>query len=60
MTGPFTPANGTIEASTVFPVFSHEPDIKRTPDGEWVMFMSRSVPNAGRPECKSAATTNGL
>ena len=49
--GPYTPANGTVEASTVFPIFSHEPDVKRGPNGEWVMFFSHHVPNTGRKEC---------
>lgn len=31
--GPYRPANGTVESSTVFPVFSHEPDVKRGPNG---------------------------
>eukprot|EP00966_Prymnesium_polylepis_P274038 6330766-Prymnesium_polylepis.1 len=50
--GPYRPANGTVEASTVFPIFSHEPDVKRGPHGEWIMFHSRHVPNSGRPECE--------
>ena len=49
--GPYTPANGTITLSTTFPIFSHEPSVVRGPDGEWVMFMSRHVPNTGRPIC---------
>ena len=55
--GPYVPAvNDSIRKSIVFPTFSHEPDVKRGPNGEWIMFMTSYEPKKGEEAC---VCTNG-
>jgi len=46
-----TPVGPYKPQKEVFPIFSHEPDVKRAPNGKYVMFLTQRVPNTGRPIC---------